>query len=286
MAGITAAAVKSLRDKTGLPMMECKKALTETGGDEEAAIQALRERGEKLLGKRADRATDFGRIGVYADIESGVGAMVEFKCESASVQQLEEFIELTDDLAKVLATGSGAANGEELLAQASTIKDGQTLGTIKDEMFNRIREVFNIGRMVRVAGACGGYSHNSSTVAGVLLEVEGGNNEAAKDISMHVAAMNPSALVVEDLDADEVAKEKGILTEAARSEGKPEPIIEKMVEGRMRSYYAQTVLLEQPFVKDDKMTVRKHAEAHGMKVNKFHHWVLGDDQPAGEAAAE
>lgn len=280
MAGISAAAVKSLREKTGLPMMECKKALTEAGGDEDGAIRWLRENGAAIASKRSDRVTEFGRFGVYADVEKGVGAMVELKCESASVVQLDDFIALSDDMAKVLAEGPGAATAEELLAQPSTIKPGQTLGEVRDDLFNRVREVFNIGRMIRIDGAAGGYSHNSSTVAGVLIEVEGGDNETAKDVSMHIAAMRPSALTVEELDPKVVENERSILTEAARNEGKPEKIIEKMVEGRLRNFYAESVLLEQPFVKDDKQTVGAYAKSKGMTVKRFVHWNLGEEPSA------
>jgi len=118
-------------------------------------------------------------------------------------------------------------------------------------LFNRIREVFNGGRMVRRDGSCGAYTHNAGTVHGVLLQVEGDNEEAAKDICMHITAMHPKALVKEDLDAEVVAKEREILSAAARAEGKPEGIIEKMVEGRMRNFYAESVLSEQAFVKDE-----------------------------------
>ncbi|EAQ78638.1 translation elongation factor Ts [Blastopirellula marina] len=282
MAGISAAAVKSLREKTGLPMMECKKALVETSGDEEGAIRWLRENGVAIEGKRQDRVTEFGRFGVFADFENGVGAMVELKCESASVTQLEDFILLAEDMAKVLAEGPGAATPEELLAQPSTIKPGTTLGELKLDLFNRVREVFNIGRMIRIDAPTGGYSHNSSTVAGVLIEVEGGDSETAKDVSMHIAAMRPSALNVDELDPKVVENERSILTEAARNEGKPDKIIEKMVEGRLRNFYAESVLLEQPFVKDDKQSVGNYAKEKGMKVKRFVHWQLGEgDQSEG-----
>ena len=122
--------------------------------------------------------------------------MVELKCESAPVTQNDEFVQLANDLAEQLATGPGAADGDELLAQTSPSKDGMTLLEQRDELFNRIREVFNVGRLVRMDGSCAAYSHNAGTVSGVLLEVEGGNEEAARDICMHIAAMRPSALDV------------------------------------------------------------------------------------------
>ena len=277
MAEITAAAVKELREKSGLPMMDCKKALDQCDGDVEAAIQWLRERGAQVLAKRADRETTFGRFGLFTNMEGGPGAMVELKCESAPVTQNDEFVQLANDLAEQLATGPGAADGDELLAQPSPSKDGMTLLEQRDELFNRIREVFNVGRLVRMDGSCAAYSHNAGTVSGVLLEVEGGNEEAARDICMHIAAMRPRALEVADLPEDAVEKERAILREAALQEGKPENIVDKMVDGRLRNFFAEQVLCEQPFVKSDKQTVSQFAEENGMKLKQFIHWDLSDE---------
>jgi elongation factor Ts len=274
MAGITAADVKALREKTGLPLMECKKALSECEGDQEAAVQWLRERGAKVQAKRSDRVTAFGRFGIFANFDPGVGAMVELKCESVPVAQNEEFIQLANDLAEQLATGPGAETADELLGQPSPSKEGVTLGEQKDELFNRIREVFNVGRLVRIDGPCGAYSHNATTIAGVLLEVEGGAPEIAKDVCMHVAAMRPAALTTEELDPAEVDTERKILREAALKEGKPENIVDKMVEGRLRNFYAERVLLEQPFVKGEKESVGKFAKNNGMTIKQFVHWEL------------
>ena len=276
MAEITAAAVMALRKKTGLPMMDCKSALAEAGGDEDKAVELLRKRGAQVLAKRSDRETSFGRFGLYCGSDKPKGAMVELMCESAPVTSNEEFVQLANDLAEQLATGPGAATAEELLDQQSPSKDGITLRQQKDDLFNRIREVFNVGRMVIIEGTTGGYSHNSGTVSGVIVGVEGGSDELARDVSMHVAAMRPAVLNVSDLPADEVAKEREILKAAALEEGKPENIVEKMVDGRMRNYYAERVLLEQPFVKDDKNSVGKFAESNGMKVTQFVHWELGE----------
>ena len=275
MAGIRAADVKALRDATGLPMMDCKRALTECDGDQEAAIRWLRERGAAVASKRADRETSFGRFGIYTSLDPGVGAMVELKCESAPVTQNEDFIQLADDLAIQLATGPGAATPDELLDQPSPSCEGSTLREQKDDLFNRIREVFNVGRMVRIDAACGSYSHNASTVSGVLLEVEGGDAATAKDACMHIAAMRPAALSVEELDPAEIERERAILRDTALKEGKPENIVEKMVEGRLRNFYAERVLLEQPYVKGDKETVGKFAKNVGMKIKRFVHWEMG-----------
>ncbi len=194
MAQVTAAAVKAFRERTGLPLMDCKKALQEADGNEDQAIEVLRKRGQQLADKRSDRETAFGRFGLYKGTDKNVGAMVELLCESAPVTINEDFVQLADDLAEVLATGPGAETAEELLSQPSPSKSGMTLGEQRDEMFNRIREVFNVGRMIRVDGTSGGYMHHAGTTAGVLLQIEGGSDEAAKDVAMHVAAMKPAAL--------------------------------------------------------------------------------------------
>jgi elongation factor Ts len=152
-----------------------------------------------------------------------------------------------------------------------------TLREQKDELFNRIREVFKVGRFQRFDGPTGGYSHNAATVSGVLIEVEGGDEVTAKDVCMHIAAMRPAALNKEDLDPTEVEKERQILREAALKEGKPANIVDKMVEGRLRNYYAQHALTEQPFVKDDKVTVGQLAQQNGMKIKRFLLWELGKE---------
>ena len=276
MVDITAAAVKELRDRTGLPMMDCKRALQEGGGDEEAAIELLRKAGKQTMEKRAGRETSAGRIAVYTDIDAAVGAMIELRCESAPVASNEEFVELAGDIARQLATGPGAASAEELLQQPSPGKPSQTLKERFEELNNRIREVFKLGRIERIDGACGGYAHHNGAV-GVLLEISGGDAGLAKDVCMHVAAMRPAAVAKEDLDPEVVNKEREILAEAARKEGKPEKIIDKMVEGRLRNFYAEQCLNEQPFVKDDKKTVGKIAREGGMKIKRFVRWELGKE---------
>ncbi|MCR9295917.1 MAG: translation elongation factor Ts [bacterium] len=276
MAEITAAKVKAFRERTGLPLMECKSALAEAEGDEERAVQILRERGEKLGDKRAARETAFGRFGLYMGLDKQQGAIVELKCESAPVTQNEEFVQLAEDLAEALAKSSDEIKtADELLALESPSKSGVTLKEQMAELFNRIREKFEVGRMAKFDGACGGYFHNSGTVAGVLIQVDGGSDSAAKDVAMHIAAMRPQALSKEDLDPAEVEKEREILRAAALNEGKPESIVDKMVEGRLKQFFAEKTLLEQPFVKDDKQTVGQYAKGHNMEIKGFIHYVLG-----------
>lgn len=256
--------------------MDCKQALAEAGGDEEKAVEILRKRGEKLGDKRADRETAFGRFGIYCGMDKKVGAIVELKCESAPVTQNEEFIKLVNDMAEALAKcSSETISADELLKLPSPSQPSRTIGDQKAELFNRIREKFEVGRMSKLSGTCGGYCHNSGTVAGVLLQVEGGNDEAAKDVAMHIVAMRPEALTKEELNPATIEKERSFLREMALKEGKPENIVDKMVEGRLRQFFAEKVLLEQPFVKDDKVTVGQYAKGGGMKIKKFVYYVLG-----------
>jgi elongation factor Ts len=208
------------------------------------------------------------------DWNAEFGAMVELLCESAPVAANAEFVALAGDLARQLALGPGAASADELLAQPSPSKSPHTLRDQLDDLTNRIREVFKVGRIARIKGKCAGYAHHAGKTVGVLIEVSGGTPEAAKDVCMHIAATRPEVLSKEDLDPAAVAKEREILSEAARKEGKPENIIAKMVEGRLRNFYAERVLLEQPFIKDEKMTIGKYAAANGMQIKRYIRWEL------------
>jgi elongation factor Ts len=276
MAEISTAAVKGLRERTGLPMMECKRALQETGGNEAAAVDWLRKQGIKTQETRLGRDTAAGRIAVFADVALGAGAMIELFCESAPVSNSPDFRQLASDLAKQLATGPGATTAEELLAQPSPSKPGVTLNQQKDELFNRMREVVKVGRIQRFKAPSGGYAHHDGSI-GALVEVSGGENDTAKEVAMHVAAQKPKVVAKEDLDPADIDKEREILSVAARTEGKPENIIAKMVEGRLRNFFSEKVLLEQPFVKDDQQTVGQMAKKSGMQIKRFVRWELGKE---------
>jgi len=276
MPEITAAAVKALRERTGLPMMDCKKALQETNGDADAAVESLRKQGIKTQETRVGRETLAGRIAIYIDSAKGVGSMIELQCESAPVASSDDFIALANDLAKQLATGPGAKTPDELLSQPSPSKPGQTLAQQKDDLFNRMREVMVLARILRIDGASSGYAHHTGGV-GVLVEYSGGNADVAKGVAMHVAASKPKVVSTTDLDPQVVEKEREILSAAARTEGKPENIIAKMVEGRLKNFYAECVLLEQAYVKEPEKTVGKIANEAGLNVKQFVHWVLGKD---------
>ncbi len=279
MAEITAGAVMALREKTGLPMMECKKALQECGGDTAQAVEWLRKQGIKTQSMRADRETSCGRLAVYTDPAKGVGAVIEIKCESPPVAGSPDFKEFATEIAKTLALGPGAATPADLLAQKSASHPGRTLNEIKDDLFNRMREVFDLSRIERIDAPCGGYAHHDGSKA-ALVEIAGNVSaasagEVAKDVAMHVVALAPAAIRKEDLDPAVVDKEREILTEAARKEGKPENIIAKMIEGRLRNFFSQCVLLEQPFVKDDKQTVGQLAKSAGLEIKRVVNWKLG-----------
>ena len=275
MAEITAGMVKELREKTGLPMMDCKQALVATHGAMEAAVKHLREKGEKIKETRLGRDTGAGRIAVYADVPTGKGAMIEFKCESAPVAGSAETKQFANDLAKAFAT-SNATTADELLRQPALSKPGMTLGEQMSDMFNRIREVFALGRVAKFDAASGGYAHHDGSM-GALVEVEGGSNQVAKDVAMHIVGKKPLVVTKEELDPQSVEAERALQADMARKEGKPENIIAKMIEGRMRNFYAERVLLEQPFVKEESKTVGKLVDEAKMKVKRFLHWEMGKE---------
>jgi elongation factor Ts len=274
MAEISAALVKELRELTGQAMMDCKNALVEAKGDKEAAVRILRERNKKVQETRLGRDTEFGRIGTFSDAQ--VGTLVEVLCESAPVAGGPDCRQFADDLAKQLATGPGAASAEELLKQPSPSLQGKTLADQKDDLFSRIKEVFRVGRIVRFDGPSVGYVHATGDLA-ALVEYEGGDPAVAKDIAMHIVASSPTAVTKDNLDPAEVEKERSFLTDQARKEGKPDNIIAKMIEGRLKNFYAARVLVEQPFVKDSETSVADVLKKAGMKIKRFVNWKLGKE---------
>ena len=274
MAEITAAMVKEFRNKTGLPMMECKKALVEADGDQEKAIEIIRKAGKKTMEKRADRDTEAGRIAIYQSA-NGVTAMVEVLCESAPVTKNDEFIAMVEGMAKQLAEGPGAADPAALMAQNFPGKDA-TIQTVFDDMVNKIREVFRFTRLLRVEGNVGTYVHHDNAI-GVVLEVEGDNKELADNICMHIASMNPKALCKEELSPELIAKEREIAMEQTKASnaGKPQNILEKIVEGRVNATLAEICLADQPFVLDSAKKVSQAAKDGGLTLKKMNHWRLG-----------
>ncbi|WP_437185806.1 translation elongation factor Ts [Planctomicrobium sp. SH668] len=271
MAEVTAAAVKALREKTDLPMMDCKKALVEANGDEDRAIQILQEQVGKVIAKRAANSTNEGKVFTAFSEDGSQAVAVEVLCESAPVAGSESLAVLGNALLQQVINGPGAANGEELLAQGS-LKD------LYESTVNKIREKIVIGRVVKAPGPVGVYVHHDGKTA-VLFEAEGTPKDAAilRDVAMHIAALKPTVATVEEVDPAAVKAERDRLSEEARATGKPEAIIEKMVDGRMSVFYRDVagVLTEQAFAKDDTKSVRQVLAENGLKAKKFTLLVLG-----------
>jgi elongation factor Ts len=265
---ISAAQVKELRDKTGAGMMDCKTALNETGGDMEAAIDWLRAKGIAKADKKAGRTAAEGLIAVNSD--AGKGVVVEVNSETDFVARNDAFQEIVRNIAQVALSTDGSV--EAVAASAFPGSGKRVTDTIKDAI-GTIGENMNLRRsaMLKVeSGAVATYIHNAVADGlgklGVLVAVETtGNADAARafgrQVAMHVAATNPMALTAEQVDATAVAREKAIFTEQARGSGKPDNIIEKMVEGRLRKFYEEVVLLKQAFVINPDLTVEAALKA-------------------------
>lgn len=276
MAEITAAAVKALREKTDLPMMECKKALTEAGGDEAKAIQILKEMFKKVQEKRADNVTAEGRVFIAVKPDGSEAAMVEIQCESAPVATGEVMQKFGQSMADQLLAGPGAADAAALMAQKAAGAT-QSFQEQYEEIVNKIREKIVVNRIVRLSGPVAGYVHHDFKT-GVLFVATGAakNADVMKDVAMHIAALNPVVTKPEELAPAIVQAERDRLSAEARASGKPENIIGKMVDGRMKVFYAeQGVLTMQPFAKDDSKTVSQALSEAGLEAALFHRWKVG-----------
>lgn len=276
MAEITAAAVQKLRAMTDLPMMLCKKALVEAEGDFDKAIEILKRDVDKVKVKRADNVTAEGRI--FTRVKSGCteAAMVEVQCESAPVATGADIEQFGNLLVEQLLEGPGASAPEELLAQEAPGR-GKKLGEIFDELINKIREKIVVSRVVRVAGPVDAYVHHDGKT-GVLFQARGkeGCDPILRDVAMHIAALKPTVTTEGELDRDLVRKERERLSEQARATGKPENVIEKIVDGRMKTWYVdQGVLVMQPFAKDDSKTVSQALAERGLTAAGFVLWKIG-----------
>ncbi len=278
MAEITAQAVKELRDLTNLPMMEVKRALTEANGDQKRAIEILKESNKKVSIKRAENATSEGLVRTAVSTDGALAGMVELQCESAPVAKADDFLFLADQCVKQLLVGPGAATAADLLAQPAPDRPGTTLAGLLEEVVGKIREKIVVARVLRVNGPAGAYTHHDGKT-GVLFGATGENKLASvlRDVAMHVAALRPLVTLPEELSAADVAVEKSRLTAEAATSGKPANIVEKIVEGRMKTYYAeQGVLGFQLFAKDDSKTVNQALAESGLKAVGFTRWVLGN----------
>lgn len=281
---ITATAVNELRKRTDLPMMECKSALTEAAGDMDKAIQILRERNAKVSVKRSMNETAEGRIAIYIDKVARTAGIIDMRCESAPTAKSAQFVDLANDLAGQVAD-QDPANVEDMLAQQFV----GGAGTVKDrieEVIGLIRENMKISRFVRLSGGVfGQYIHHDGSL-GVLMQLkgpDGASDEMLRDMCAHVAAMNPQYVRVEEVPADIVAKEKDIAKQQLEADpknaGKPANILEKIIEGKMRTWYGETVLLEQLVAnqsKYEKKTVGQVLKAAGLEVVKVIRLKVGE----------
>lgn len=274
MANVTAAMVKQLRDATGVGMMDAKKALVEADGNMEQATDLLREKGIAKAAKKNDRIAAEGLA--YVHVEGNTAAIVEVNSETDFVSKNEKFQELVKHIAQLVATNK-PADLEAALQLPSTN------GTIADELVEAttvIGEKISFRRFHIIDkadnAAFGAYLHMGGRIAVLSLLNGTTDEEVAKDVAMHVAAINPRYVTKEEVSAEELAHEKKVLTEQALNEGKPEKIVEKMVEGRMHKFLAEICLVDQPFVKDPDQTVEKYVAAKGATVETFVRFEVGE----------
>jgi elongation factor Ts len=293
---ITADAVRQLRERTGAGMMECKKALVETKGDLDAAAELMRKSGLAKADKKAARVAAEGTIAIHRSGASA--AMIEVNCETDFVARSEEFQAFAREVAKAALEHLGpsvATPGVAALVQITV--SGATIEERRRALIAKIGENIAVRRFVRVSGsgragpgALGDYLHG--TRIGSLVALEGGNETLARDLAMHVAAINPAYLDASAVPADVLEKEREILTSQTKGEKKPPEIIAKMVEGRLRKYLAEITLLGQPFVKDPEITVEKLLKKSGARVVEFVRYEVGagiekkQDDFVGEVMAQ
>lgn len=267
---ITANQVKELRERTGAGMMDCKKVLTETNGDEEKAIELLRERGLSKAAKKSGRIAAEGLAASYISEDKKVGVVVEVNAETDFVAKNEEFRSFVADVAKQIAV-KAPATVEELLAEESMAEAGKTISEVLTSKIATIGENMSIRRFERFetkTGMIKDYIHGDGKIA-VLVEMENASEELAKDVCMQIAAARPEYLDRESVPAERVEKEMEILKAQAMNEGKPAEIAEKMVQGRIGKFYGEICLVEQPFVKDPDQKVGKMVETKGAKIVRF-----------------
>ena len=275
---ITAADVKNLRDRTNLPMMECKSALTEVGGDMDKAVDLLRKKFAHATAKFAAREAAEGRVAVYIDRAKKVAAILEMRCETAPVAKLDAYVAMANELAKHIAE-KNPADVAALLTQE--FAPGKTVQDRISEVIGLIRENMKVERFKRVEGDFGEYVHHDGSV-GVLLQIAGGAGDPAvlRDISMHIAARSPMAALRADVPADIVAKEteiaKSQLANDPKNQNKPANIMEKIIEGKMKTWFAENVLIDQLFVKDDSKTIAELFKAMGVTLTGFIRYRVGE----------
>lgn len=289
MAAITASMVAELRGKTDAPMMECKKALTEAEGDMARAEEILRVKLGSKAGKAAARITAEGVVA--ASVVGATGAMVEVNCETDFVTKNDSFLAFAKAVAALIATNSPA--DLEAVAALPLSQDGfgPTVEEVRKGLIGKIGENMSIRRFKRWDGGGNLAAYLHGTRIGVVVEYTG-NEVAAKDVAMHVAAMKPVSLSSADVPAELVARERSVAEQKAAESGKPAEIVAKMVEGAVQKYLKEVSLFNQPFVKNDKQTVEQMLKADGTSVKGFTMFVVGEgiekkvDDFAAEVAAQ
>ena len=274
MAQITASLVKELRERTGAGMMDCKKALTQTDGDIDAAIDYLRENGIAKAAKKADRIAAEGLS--YIEVKGNKAVILEINSETDFVAKNEKFVALVKNVAEAILAAEPATLEEALHVEAQ----GGTVEAVINEGIATIGEKLSLRRFEVVtksdADAFGEYSHMGGRI-GVLTLVEGSTDEeAAKDVAMHIAALAPKYLDESEVPADVLEHEKKVLTEQALNEGKPANIVEKMIVGRINKFLEEITVVNQKFVKDDSFTVEKFLASKGGKLAKFVRYEVGE----------
>jgi elongation factor Ts len=271
---ITAAMVKELRERTGSGMMECKKALQETDGDIDAAIENMRKAGLAKADKKAGRVAAEGRIAIKISDDGKSAVIVEANCETDFVSGGEDFMAFVSEIADAAL----ANKPESIEALLELSADGaQSIEEKRKSMVSKIGENIQVRRfhiMNATAGSFGSYLHG--TRIGVLLEMENGNEDLIKDIAMHIAASKPTCVTEDQVPAELLEKEREILIAQAQDSGKPQDIIEKMVDGRIRKYLAEITLVGQPFVKDPDKTVGALLKDEGADVKGFVRYEVGE----------
>jgi elongation factor Ts len=285
MAEITASMVKDLRDRTDAPMMDCKKALSEAGGDMAKAEEILRVKFGNKATKAAGRIAAEGVVGIYISPDAKLGAMIEVNCETDFVAKNDDFKALVANLAEMVVSQNPAD-----VAALSALKIGdKTVEEIRTELVGKIGENMSLRRFQRVAatGALFNYIHGGAKI-GVLLDLSGGDEQLGKDIAMHIAASKPKALDANGVDQALIDSERRVAAQKAAESGKPANIVEKMVEGSVQKFLKEVTLLSQPFVKDDKQTVEQVLKSRGAAVNAFFLYLVGEgiEKKVSDFAAE
>jgi elongation factor Ts len=272
---ISAAQVKELRERTGSGMMECKKALVETDGDIEAAIELMRKTGLAKADKKADRVAAEGAIVVKVSDDGKRGVMVEINSETDFVSKGDDFKHFAEAVVSRALEGR-PASVDELVAMPLSGSGGETINEARQALIAKIGENVSVRRMTDVSstGVVSAYLHGMRI--GVLVAMEGGDADLARDIAMHVAASKPVCVGESDVPAEVIQKEKEIFSAQAAESGKPAEIIEKMVTGRINKYLKEITLLGQPFVKDPDTTVEKLLKKAGATVTRFERFEVGE----------